>query len=106
MATQVVDKSAFEHGSLGKQVGLSVITLGLYPLYWTYKTASQLSQGTDANLNPILVFIPLYGQWIFADAAEGVTDQSSVVLFLLFMFLGPAAWFLIQTGINDIAPGT
>jgi hypothetical protein len=35
--------------------------------------------------------------------AEAVTDQSGGLLFVLF--LGPAAWYLIQTGINDAASG-
>jgi hypothetical protein len=105
MSPSVTNKSAFSEASLGKQVGLAVVTLGLYALYWMYATAQQLDQGTDANLTPVLALVPFYGQWIVADAAEAVTDQSSVVLFLLFLFLGPAAWFLIQSGINDAASG-
>lgn len=103
MSTQIEDPSAFSEGSLGMQVILTVITLGFYPLYWMYKTASQLDRGTDANLTPILVIVPIYNLWMLSNGAEAVTDQSAVVLFLLFMVFGPAAWFLIQTGINDVA---
>lgn len=103
MSPQVTDKSAFTQGSLGKQVGLFIVTLGLYGLFWMYKTASQLDRGTDADLSPILVIIPIYGQWMLSEGAEAVTDQSQVVLFLAFVAFGPVAWFLIQDGINDIA---
>ena len=82
---------------------LPVVTLGLYSIYWMYATAQQLDQGTDTSLTPVLVIVPFYGQWMLADAAEAVTDQSGVVLFLLFVVFAPAAWFLIQSGINDIA---
>jgi len=105
MSYKVTNSSALTHGSLGKQVGLSIITFGLYTLYWMYKTADQLDRGTDANVTPILAVVPFYGFWVVADAAEAVTDQSSVVLFLLFMFFGPAAWFLVQSGINSHASG-
>ena len=103
MSSTVTNKAAFNHGSLGKQVVLFIVTLGLYGLYWMYTTAAQLDAGTDANLTPILVIVPFYGQWMLADAAEAVTDQSGAVLFLLFLVFGPAAWFLVQSGINEVA---
>lgn len=104
---RVTNASAFEKGSLGLQIVLSIITLGLYPLYWGYKTASMLDQGTNRSCTPILAVIPLVniiGYWQIANAAEAVTDQSGVVLFLLFIVFGPASWFLIQSGINSTAP--
>jgi hypothetical protein len=103
--TTVTDSSAFTKGSLGKQVALTVVTFGLYSLYWMYKTADQLDRGTDASLTPILVIVPFYGQWMLADGGEAVTDQSSGILFLLFLVFGPISWFLIQSGINDVASG-
>ncbi|WP_380674427.1 DUF4234 domain-containing protein [Salinigranum sp. GCM10025319] len=95
----------FTRDSIGKQVVLFVITLGFYGLYWMYKTADQLDRGTSAHLTPVLVIVPFYGLWILADGGEAVTDQSQGVLFLLFLVFGPAAWFLIQSGINEIAEG-
>ncbi|WP_225307817.1 MULTISPECIES: DUF4234 domain-containing protein [unclassified Haloarcula] len=103
---QVTDETAFEAGSLGLQVVLFVVTGTLYGLYWLYKTAKQLDAGTDQNLTPILAVIPIVniiGVWQISNAAEAVTDQSGVVLFLLFVVFGPISWFLIQSGINDAA---
>lgn len=105
MTPEVTNESAFERGSLGKQVVLCVITFGLYGLYWMYKTAEQLDEGTDEDLNPILAIVPFYGWWIVANAAEAVTDQDGIILFVLFVVFGPASWFLIQSGINEIADG-
>ena len=103
--TQVTDASAFRRGPLGKQIVLFVITLGFYGLYWMYKTADQLDRGTSSDINPILVIVPFYGLWLVAGGAEAVTEQSQGVLFLLFLVFGPAAWYLIQSGINEVAEG-
>ena len=109
-SVSVTDASAFEQGSLGMQVLLTIVTLGVYSIYWVYKTSEQLAGGTDADINPglllILFIIPLvniYAIWQFSNAAEGVTDQDGVVLFILFVVFAPAAWYLIQSGINEIA---
>lgn len=104
MSPQVTNASAFEKGSLGIQVVLSVVTFGLYAYYWMYKTAQQLDEGTDADINPILALIPFIQFWVVAKGGEAVTDQSQMILFILFLVFGPAAWFLIQSGINDVAP--
>jgi hypothetical protein len=105
MTPEVTNESAFTQGSPGKQVVLAIITFGFYGFYWMYKTADQLNNGTDAELNPILVIVPFYGQWILSNAAEAVTDQDGIILFVLFLLFGPASWFLIQSGINEIASG-
>lgn len=105
---QITDQSAFEQKSLGMQVGLTVVTLGLYPLYWFYSTAQQFDQGTDRDLTPIFGIIPVLNfvcAWQIADAAESVTDQDKEILFLLFLVFGVVSWYWVQSGINGIAEG-
>lgn len=107
-SVSVTDPSAFKKGSLAVQVVLAIVTLGLYALYWSYSTAKQLDQGTDASLIPILAFIPLLNiivMWQISDAGEAVTDQGTIVLFALFVLFPPVAWYLVQSGINGIADG-
>lgn len=108
MTASVTDASAFTEKSLGKQVIYSIITFGLYPIYWFYSTAKQLDQGTDESLTPILAIIPILNlilMWQVSSAAEAVTDQSKGVIFLLFLFFGPVSWYWVQTGINEAAGG-
>jgi hypothetical protein len=104
---QVTNPSAFSKQSLGIQVVLTIVTLGLYPLYWTYKTAKQLDAGTNQSLMPILGIIPvlnLVAFWQVSSAAEAVTNQSKVIIFILFLVFGPISWYWVQSGINAHAP--
>lgn len=103
---EVTDASAFEHKSLGLQVVLTVVTLGLYPLYWFYSTAKQLDAGTNHNLTPVLGFFPflnLITMWQISEAGEAVTDQEKIALFVLFLFFGPLSWYWVQSGMNELA---
>ncbi|MFP8953324.1 DUF4234 domain-containing protein [Natrialbaceae archaeon A-arb3/5] len=107
---QLTNPSAFSVGSLGKQILFAVITLGLYTIYWWYATNKQLNEGTSAEFNPVLrtvgLFIPLvnlYFIWQFSGDTEAVTDMGGVVMFLLYIFVPPAAWYFTQSGINDVA---
>ena len=109
-STSVTNASAFQQGSLGKQVLFFIITFGLYGIFWWYKTNEQFSEGTNADLDPtiqtVLFLIPpisLYAIWKFSSAAEDVIGQSAIVLLLLSMVFPPAFWFLVQSGINDLA---
>ncbi|WP_439027135.1 DUF4234 domain-containing protein [Haloarchaeobius sp. DT45] len=103
---QVTNPSAFSEGSLGMQVVLTVITFGLYPIYWTYKTAKMLDEGTDQNLTPILAIIPLANiivLWQISEAAEPATEKDPMPVFLLFLFFGVISWYWVQSGINSVA---
>jgi hypothetical protein len=111
-SVEVTDRSAFSEGSLAIQVVLAIVTLGLYTLYWWYSANQQLAEGTSADNNPALrtvgLLIPFYNfvvMWRTAHDSEAVTDQSGVILFVLLLVFAPAAWFLIQSGINDVASG-
>lgn len=104
---KITNKSAFKKESLGKQALFSIITFGLYTIYWTYKTAKTLDRGTDQNLTPILAIIPfvnIIAYWQISDAGEAVTEQGSMPVFLLFLFFPIISWYWIQTGINSAAP--
>jgi nicotinamide riboside transporter PnuC len=109
---EITDPSAFHHGSLGKQVLFTVLTLGIYSLYWWYRTNEQLDAGTSAEISPGLrtigLLIPIYNLiviWRFSNDVTAVTDQEGLLLFLAFLVFAPIVWYLVQTGINEIAEG-
>ncbi|MFC3959637.1 DUF4234 domain-containing protein [Halovivax cerinus] len=108
--TSVTNAGAFRTRSLGKQVLFSVLTLGFYWIYWYHVTHTQLNDGTDANFAPLMrtvgLFIPIYNlivMWRTSHDCEAVTDQDGVLLFVLTLVFPPAFWFLVQSGINDVA---
>lgn len=105
----VTNAQAFQSKSLGIQVVLTIISLGIfYPIYWFYSTAKQLDQGTNESLIPILAIIPLINiitVWQVSSAAEAVTNKSSILLFVLFIFFPPLSWYWIQSGMNATAQG-
>jgi hypothetical protein len=103
---EITHRSAFSSQSLGLQVVFTVLTLGLYPLWWSYKTAKMLDQGTNQDLSPILAFIPLANIivfWQISEASEPLTDQDAMPVFLLFLFFGIISWYWVQSGINSVA---
>ncbi|WP_254830031.1 DUF4234 domain-containing protein [Haloglomus salinum] len=109
---EVTDPSAFTHGSLATQVILCVVTFGLYGLYWWYKTNEQLDAGTSADISPgfrtLGILIPLYNLvviWRFSNDITAVTDYDELILFIAFVVFTPIVWYLVQTGINEVAGG-
>lgn len=103
---QITDESAFKKGSLGLQVVFTIFTFGLYPIYWTYKTAKMLDRGTNQDLTPILAIIPfvnIISYWQISEAAEPVTEKDAMPVFLLFLFFGIISWYWVQSGINSVA---
>lgn len=107
---EVTDASAFQHRSLAKQVVFTVVTFGLYVVYWWYVTHRQLARGTDAESSPVLrtvgLFVPVVNLvviWKTSRDAEAVTDLNGAVLFLLFLAVAPAGWYLVQSGVNAVA---
>lgn len=103
---EVTNPSAFTNRSHGKQILFSIVTLGLYSLYWTYVTAKQFDDGTDQSLTPIFAIIPfvnLLSFWQISSAAESMTEQSKEILFILFLFFAPLSWYWVQGGINETA---
>lgn len=109
-STQVTNPGAFQQRSLGKQVLFAILTLSLYMVYWMFITNKQLADGTDSEFNPVvrfvLLLIPIVNFiffWKMCHDCEAVTDQGGVILFILGLVFPPAMWYLVQSGINDVA---
>jgi nicotinamide riboside transporter PnuC len=107
---EVTNPSAFKEQSLGKQALFFAITFGFYGLYWWHKTHHQLSEGTDADFDPTMrtvgLFVPVYNLIVFwknCHAAEAVTDQDGPILFLFLLVFAPVMWYMVQSGMNEIA---
>lgn len=92
------------------QVGLMVITLGFYAVYWFHQTAVELADlAGDRRAEPalwtILLFVPvanLYSFYEYSELYETVTRQrvDRWVLWLLWVFFSPGVWLIVQSELN------
>ncbi len=92
------------------QVGLMIITIGFYAIYWFYQTAVELKDlDKDQSANPalwtILLFVPfgcIYSWYCYTGLYERVSPDNfnRWLLFLLWLVFAPAVWFIVQTELN------
>lgn len=88
---------------------LSLVTLGIYFLYWFYDTNCQfkdeLDDGSHPGLRTLAIFVPLLNIlaiYKHTKSAQEATDGHDWLLtFLAYLVFGPIAWFVIQSDIND-----
>jgi hypothetical protein len=86
---------------------LSFITLGIYYLYWLYKTKNELNE-LGANIPSfILYFIPIvniYWLYRYTEGWAHVTKKdNAVIYFILFLLVGIIKPYLVQRDLNEIA---
>jgi hypothetical protein len=98
----------FSQRSIVKGVVFTVITLGLYGLYWTHQFHKELKAEEGADYNPAVrtvgLLIPLYNlyvMWQDSQLVESALGKSATTYFLLWLFLPPVWWYLLQTSINE-----
>ena len=95
------------------QVGLMIITLGFYGIYWFYSTAEELKfLSNDKTASPalwtVLLFIPFanfYSIYKYSEIYQKVSSDSlnMWILFLLWIVFSPAVWFIVQVELNKRA---
>ena len=99
-----------KYRNMWAQVGLVIVTFGIYVIYWFYQTATELKfLGNDPNASPglwtVLLFIPfgaLYSHYKYGELfqAVGTEKLNRWIIFLLWIVFAPAVWFIVQTELN------
>ncbi len=89
-------------------VVLSLVTLGLYGLYWIYKTKEEINSLGGTIPSFILAIIPLvniYFMWRYCEefTKHVKKDESPILYFLLWIVIFPVAQYLIQSELNKLA---
>ncbi len=102
-----------KYRNMWAQVGLMIITLGIYALYWFYVTATEMKYlAKDENASPglwlVLMFIPfgsIYSHYKYSQLYEKVADDhlNKWILFILWIVFSPAVWFIVQMELNKKA---
>ena len=89
-----------------------ILTFGLYAMYCYYSTLDEMTkfQGkrTEAILWTILMFIPLinlFAMWKHASVSAEFTEGTypSIMLWVLWIFVSPVVWILMQIELNRVA---
>jgi len=86
---------------------LGFVTLGIYFIYWMYKTENELNE-LRANIPTfILYFIPIvniYWLYRYTKGWAYVSKREDVIAyFILFLFFGIVMPYLVQKSLNQIA---
>jgi len=99
-----------KYRNMWKQVGLMIITLGFYAIYWFYQTCKEMAglcgaTHAEPGLWTILLFIPiagLYSYYKHAELYEQVDPHrfNRWILWLLWIFFSPAVWLIVQSELN------
>lgn len=98
--------------SMGWQVVLVIITLGLYAIYWFYVTSKEMIEYRklegSAGVWTVLALIPfvqLYAYWKQGGAVEALTEgkYNQLLVFLAWVVFTPVGWFITQTELNTRA---
>ena len=97
------------------QVGLIIITCGLYAIYWFYQTAMEMTAiAGDKEASPvlwtILLFIPFgafFSYYKYGELYEKITQGqfNMWLIFILWLVFSPAVWFIVQMDLNKRAEG-
>ncbi len=99
-----------KHRNMFVQVLLTIITLGIYTIYWFYQISMEMKNiANDTNASPalwtVLLFIPFgafYSYYKFSELYEQISSEkfNRWLLFVLYLVFSPAVWFIVQTDLN------
>lgn len=91
----------------------SLITFGIYGIYWLYSTTKELKGNTKSAPEPWMVFLMLVPvvnivvaillYWKYCKAINELTGFSNIALFVLWIFVGPVGMILSQIELNKKA---
>jgi len=97
--------------SPGTVLLLSIITLGIYQLYWTIATKDEMNGSGASVPSAWLLLVPIvnvYWFWKWCEGVQAVTksDASTVGTFFLMALLGPIGAMIVQGKLNGAASGS
>ncbi len=87
---------------------LSIITLGIYSIYWLVTTKDRMNiKGAEIPTAWLLIipFVSIYWLWKFSEGVEVITNKGTqtVIAFLLLWLLSIIGAAIIQNELNKVA---
>jgi hypothetical protein len=106
------ETGGFTARSQVKVILFSIVTLGLYAIYWLHQFHVEAKAEVGADYNPTLrtigLFVPFYNflvVWKDCKIIESEFDMSAGIAFLLWAFTGPIWMWILQGKINEHVRG-
>ena len=91
----------------------SIITAGIYSIYWLVSTTNELRRLTSTAPNPwslllllvplVNIFVSLWYYWKYSAAIGEISNFESWLLFILWLLVSPAAMVIAQIELNKKA---
>lgn len=103
-----VDEYMVKHRNIFLVYLFSIITLGIYALYWTVSTKKEMN-GLGAKIPTAwLLIIPIANIYWMYKYCEGFAtvvkkDNNTILWFLLYMLVGIVMPALVQSELNKLA---
>lgn len=89
----------------------SIITLGIYAIYWLVKTKGEINSLGASIPTALLLIIPIANLYWIWKYCEGFSiyvkkDNNGIMWFILYMIVGIIMPALVQTELNKLANQT
>ena len=94
-------------------VVFSIITLGIYSIYWLVSTTNELRRITSSAPNPwslllllvplVNIFVEFWYYWKYSEAIGDISNFDAVLLFILWLIVSPVAMVISQIELNKKA---
>jgi H+/Cl- antiporter ClcA len=88
----------------------SIITLGIYGIYWLVSTTNELRRLTSIAPDPLALFLLLipvlnifvwiWYYWKYSKEVEEISGVQAILLFLFWILLSPVSMIITQVGLN------
>ena len=106
--TELAGFGGLSKRSLVRVALLSLITFGIYTVYWLVVTKREMVRGGAEIPTAWLVIVPIanfYWLWKFGEGVEMATkkEMSGGVAFLLLVFLDIIGVVIVQSQLNKVA---
>jgi hypothetical protein len=87
---------------------LSIVTFGIYGIYWAVKTKDEINSLGAKIPTAWLVIVPFVNIYFAYKYAEGfatyvLKDKNTIAWFLLYIIIPPVAAILVQLELNKYA---
>jgi len=88
----------------------TIITLGIYGIYWLVSTTNELRRLTSIAPDPLAlflllipvlnIFVGIWYYWKYSKAVEEISGVQAILLFLFWIVFSPVSMIITQVELN------